>query len=385
MGTTVSNLKFWEEAPPPIFGNEDQEKKDSVYLSYNVFLGLSILGGYFALDHLYLRSPLTFLAKLIVNILFFGVWYWYDALQAVWNSDVVKLYGLSIPGLGPKGIGAGVLAKEKPSKLHWNFLIYSICLLLGGAFGLDSFLTGDNRSGLIRLLSLLSVIFAPIALGWWAYNLFWFFTDTEFTINSNNVYFGREFDGSIVSRLLSFVPAFLVPVVQSFLGPVTASVQAIDHSVQLASNTVQLATKAVDKIPEAVKVVKGLVDAGSQIGTITPLAALATPEALQKASNLERAAQKGGNAMNTVSAVNAVNTAAIGQTFQATQVLGGSESEGLNALPYTLIGTVTLISLAGFVVTYYRAKKNVQPEPDDSPPEPGVLRKPNQEKPRGTA
>ena len=41
------------------------------YLSYNVFLGLSVLGGFFALDHLYLRSPLTFLAKIIINIMFF--------------------------------------------------------------------------------------------------------------------------------------------------------------------------------------------------------------------------------------------------------------------------------------------------------------------------
>ena len=181
MGTTVSNLKFWEEQPT-FFNKKEDGNDDSVYLSYNVFLGLTLIGGYFALDHLYLRSPLTFLAKIIINIFCFGVWYWYDVLQAVWNSDVVKLYGLSIPALGPKGIGAGVLAKDKPSKLHWNFLIYSICLMFGGIFGLDSFLVGDNRSGLIRLLSLISVIGAPIAIGWWAYNLFWFFTNTEYTI-----------------------------------------------------------------------------------------------------------------------------------------------------------------------------------------------------------
>lgn len=379
MGTAVSNLKFWEEIQPPIFANKDDGKKDSIYLSYNAFLALSILGGFFALDHLYLRSPVTFLAKIFVNIFCFGVWYFYDALQGIWNSDVVKLYGLSVPALGPKGIGAGVLAKEKPSKLHWNFLIYSLCLLLGGVFGLDSFLVGDNRSGLIRLLSLISVFFAPVAFAWWAYNLFYFFTDTEYTINSNSVYFGREFGGTFASRLLSFIPSFMLPIVESILGPITASVQAFDHSVQLANTTAQLATTAVEKIPEAVQVVKGLVEAGSQIGTITPLASLATPEALQQASTLERAKQAGGNAINSV------NATAIGEAIRVSQVTGGSESEGLNALPYTLIGTVTLISLAGFVVTYYRAKKNVQPEPDDSPPEPGVLRKPHQEKPRGTA
>jgi len=312
MGTTVSNLKFWEEIPP-LFPKKDEGKTDSVYLSYNVFLGLSILGGYFALDHLYLRSPVTFLAKLIVNVLCFGVWYWYDALQAVWNSDVVKLYGLSVPMLGPKGIGAGVLAKEKPSKMHWNFLIYSICLIFGGMFGLDSFLVGDNRSGLIRLLSLISVIGAPIAIAWWAYNLFWFFTDTEYTINSNASFFGRA-SGSFTSRLLSFIPSFLIPIIESILGPITASVQAIDHTIQLANTTAQ-------QIPEAIKVVKGLVDASSQIGAITPLSSLATPEALQQASNAERTAQKGGVMMNAMN------------VMSESQAIGGSES--LNALPYT--------------------------------------------------
>ena len=343
MGTTVSNLKFWEVIPP-FFPDKTAEKPDSVYLSYNVFLGLTLLCGYFALDHLYLRSPVTFLAKIIVNFLFFGVWYWYDALQAVWNSDVVKLYGLSVPALGPKGIGAGVLAKEKPSKLHWNFLIYSLCLMCGGLFGLDSFLVGDNRSGLIRLLSLISVIGAPIALAWWAYNLFWFFTDTEYTINSNAGFFGRA-PGSISSRLLALIPSFLIPIIESILGPITAS-------IQLADDTIQLANKTVEQIPKAIQVVKGLVDASSSVGAITPLSSLVTPEALQQSSNKERALQSGGS---------------------------------LNALPITLIGTVTLISLAGFVVTYYRAKKNVKPEYDDSPPEPGVLRKPDQEKPKRTA
>jgi hypothetical protein len=350
MGTTVSNLKFWEDTPP-LFGNKEEAANDSIYLSYNVFLGLSILGGFLALDHLYLRSPVTFLAKIIVNIFCFGVWYWYDALQAVWNSDVIKLYGLSVPVLGPKGIGAGVLTKETPSKLHWNFLIYSMCLLFGGIFGLDSFLVGDNRSGLIRLVSLITVIGAPIAIAWWCYNLFWYFTDTEYIINMNGPYFGRE-GGSFASKLLGLVPAFLVPIIESVVGPITAT-------INLANNTVQLAQMSVDKLPEVANTVagtvKGLIDASQQVGTITPLAALATPPTLQASSNKQRMA--GGS------------------------MVGESD---LNMLPYTLLGTVAFISVAGFAVTYYRSKKNVK-QADDSPPEPGVFRKPHQEKSTGAA
>jgi hypothetical protein len=256
--------------------------------------------------------------------------------------------------------------KEKPSKMHWNFLLYSLCLLGGGMFGLDSFLVGDNRSGLIRLLSLISVIGAPIALAWWAYYLFCFFTDTEYTINSNPEFFGRA-AGSFTSRLLSFIPAFLVPIIESIMGPITAATETVNKSLELG----QL---AVDKIPETVKVVKGLIDASSQIGAITPLSSLATPEALQAASTTERAKMVGGKLME------------LGGTVLTSAALGGSEaSDSLNALPYTLLGTVILISIAGFVVTYYRAKKNAQPQYDDSPPEPGVLRKPDQEKPKRAA
>jgi hypothetical protein len=55
---------------------------------------------------------------------------------------------------------------------------------------------------------------------------------------------------------------------------------------------------------------------------------------------------------------------------------GGSTTSNLNALPYTLLGTIVLIALSGFVATYYRSKKHVAPH-DDRPPEPGVFRKPD--------
>ena len=56
----------------------------------------------------------------------------------------------------------------------------------------------------------------------------------------------------------------------------------------------------------------------------------------------------------------------------------GGGSSSLNALPYTLLGTIVLIALSGFVATYYRSKKHVtRTQQDDTPPEPGVFRKPD--------
>ena len=349
MGTTVSNLKFWLEELE-LFGNKE-EKGDSIYLSYKVFLGLTIVLGFFGLDHLYLRSPLTFLVKFIVNILFFGVWYLYDVSHALFNSDVVKLYGLGVPILGPKGIAAGVLSKEEPSKLHWNFFIYGLCLMLGGVFGLDSFLVGDNQTGAIRAILLISFIGAPIAIGWWVYHLFLFFTDTEGVINNNGDFFGKE-GGTFKSRLLGMIPKFVLNIIEMFSGPLTGLVQAVATPI---NKTADAAKAAATEIPALAENIKGIVSAASSIGSITPLTATATQGALQTSSNTQRA-QTGGEIQT-----------------------GGN----LNALPYTLLGTVAFISAAGLLLTYFRSKRNV-PEQDDSPPEPGVLRKPHQEKSRSS-
>jgi hypothetical protein len=148
MSSGVSQIGYWRETNKaqqgPNAANIDEGGEGATYLSYNVFLGLSVIGGLLALDHLYLRSPLTFLAKIVINILFFGAWWLYDASQAIFNRDVVKVFGLGVPGMGPKGIAAGVLASDVPDKKHMSFFIYALALLFGGLFGLDSFIVGDT-------------------------------------------------------------------------------------------------------------------------------------------------------------------------------------------------------------------------------------------------
>jgi hypothetical protein len=57
---------------------------------------------------------------------------------------------------------------------------------------------------------------------------------------------------------------------------------------------------------------------------------------------------------------------------------GGGNDSGI--LPYVLVGTLAIIVVSGLVITYRRYRQNEQPRKDDSPPEPGVLRKSNQEK-----
>jgi len=367
MSTEVSQLKYWreEEKNSTNASNASGDKTDA--LSYHVFLGLSVLGGAFGLDHLYLRSPLTFLAKCVVNMLFFGVWWFYDAAQAIFNSDVVKVYGLGVPGLGPKGIAAGVLSSDTPSKKHLNFFLYALALIFGGSFGLDSFLVGEKQSGLIRLISLLSIIGIPVALGQWAYKLFTFFFYTKTITSQYKDFFGAPGESTedqtsgfftrIIMRILDTVrgPAELI------LKPVTDTVQmgiktvgeTVTTGLQTVDNTVILGKAVVDKSSEIATQVTGAIDALSQAGSFLPATSLyssITPEAVKSAKS---ALQSGGS--------------------QGTQ--GTQGFQDLNASSYVLLGTLLIAACSGFIATFLRTsfRKNVT-QRDDSPPEPGVLR-----------
>ena len=65
------------------------------------------------------------------------------------------------------------------------------------------------------------------------------------------------------------------------------------------------------------------------------------------------------------------NTISAAKTALTTQKGGGSAS---NVLPFVLMGTLAIIAVSGFILTYRRSRQNERPRKDDSPPEPGVLR-----------
>jgi hypothetical protein len=387
MSQSVSQIDFWKEQPAAAAGslpNAKEGGQGASYLSYNVFLALSVLGGFLALDHLYLRSPLTFLAKLILNVFTLGAWWLYDASQAVFNRDVVKIFGLSLPGWGPMGIGAGTMAADVPDKKHMAFFAYGLALIFGGIFGLDSFLVGDNQSGFIRLISLITVIFAPLAIFWWGINMVKFFAKTKDVVEMNWEYFGAPqpaeekmtLGEQIVSKIpflnKIFGPAGAVSgplaVVEEVLGKRAANIA--EKALEPALGTLQ---GAVGVAQEAVGTVKSAVDLGAQT--------------VQSASNIA------SKTLNTVGQVAETGTAALGLAGQAATLSEGVTAQALeralqkgggannDMLSYTLIGTFALLAVSGLVLTYRRLRQNEQPRKDDAPPEPGVLRKPNQEKP----
>ena len=367
MSASVSQIEFWQKGL--VFnGNNNGNEGDNggTFLSYDVFLGLSVLGGFLALDHLYLRSPLTFLAKLVVNILFFGVWWIYDAAQAIFNADTIKVYGLGVPGLGPKGIACGVLAKDEPDKKHMRFFTYAIALIFGGMLGIDSFLVGNKQRGIIRLVCMISVIFAPIALAWWGWNMIRFFTDTKQVVSEHAGYFGAA-SSSMEEEMLARWP-FL----SALFSPVETITKIVNEILQPFQQTAEAAIKTVDSVvktaDDAILLGKTAIDKGSNIvGEIA--------ETVDKAASAMSSASSALPGLDLYKSISPEAVAAAKQTGGAAVAIAAATSD-LNMLHFTLIGTIVLIAITGLTLTYYRSK-NVRPTKDDIPPEPGVFRKPD--------
>jgi hypothetical protein len=356
------------------------------YLSYNVFLGLSVLGGFLALDHLYLRSPLTFLAKLIVNILCFGVWWLYDASQAIFNRDVVKVFGLPVPGMGPQGIGAGTLASDVPDRKHLTFLIYGLSLIFGGMFGMDSFIVGDKTSGIVRLISLITIIFAPLAIGWWLYNLFKFFFSTRDVTDKYWEYFGapapKEATMSTTEWLvtkfpfLSFIlgPAKVAQTVLQVTKDIVLDPKKVLDSPVLTGplkSVLEPAAAAVKSTSNAVSSVAGTATAAIEAGT----------EGIKTASKISDAVTESVGPLIKLAesgATSGVPTSGALEAAKSVMSGGGKES---SILGIALIGVVGTVAVSGFVLTYLRSMKtNGRSERNDPPPQPGVLRVPDKEK-----
>jgi hypothetical protein len=402
MSLGVSQIDYWRQKsqPPtdsktatPSSTSKNEGGPGAQYLSYPVFLGLSILGGFLALDHLYLRSPTTFLVKFIVNILCFGVWWLYDVSQAIFNMDVVKVFGLPIPGMGPKGIGAGVFASGTPDRKHLSFLIYGLSLIFGGIFGMDSFIVGDKTSGIIRLISFVTIIFAPVAIGWWLYGLFKFFFSTRDVTDKYWEYFGAPKPHEQTLSTTDWL-VYKFPFLSYIFGPIKIIKEVVMDPTTLATGPVgelvaaaSIAAKpvlnqveaAVAPIANAVREGEGLIDKGlNVVDAGVEVAGKAANAAKEAVSALGPLAEVAAAGMETASpSIEEITNAATKLKMD-----GGGYLENTSVLGFTLMGVISLIAVSGMVLTYLRSRKtNGRPERNDTPPQPGVLRVPNKEKP----
>ena len=160
----ISNVKEWG-------GHPDR--------NYYVFAVLSVVFGFFGLDHFYLRSFETGFKKIVVNILGLGIWYVWDVIQILSDGAKIRKEGLSSPLDWIRGIGHGVFAdsskKGEEFSAKKSYLVYAMLAIFLGCFGLDKFYMGCIWQGVAKLLSCFNIflfLFGWLWVLWDAFHAF---------------------------------------------------------------------------------------------------------------------------------------------------------------------------------------------------------------------
>ncbi|NBT47163.1 MAG: TM2 domain-containing protein, partial [Actinobacteria bacterium] len=152
----ISNVHMWG-------GHPDR--------NYYVFIVLSVLFGFFGLDHFYLRSFETGFKKFIVNIFGLGLWYFWDIIQIASDGAKIRKEGLSSPFDWIRGIGYGAFLEPnlfKPQtggfSARKSYLLYAFLAIFLGCFGFDKFYMGYLWQGLAKCLSCFNIFL--FLFGW---------------------------------------------------------------------------------------------------------------------------------------------------------------------------------------------------------------------------
>jgi hypothetical protein len=363
---------------------------------YWTLMVITVLGGLFGLDHFWLRSPTTGLAKLVLNLLTFGMWWIYDILQVFGEKDKVKKYGLSIPIYGAAGIGSGVFRDGLPegtqlAKSPFRYILYMMAIWL--PLGLDMVIQGDLNGGVMKFASLIIIFLWPIAAIWYILTLgkAYFAPKTLFTQGTGRFFpwtwvaaaegpnklapkdidpTGGTSSGGFFGALrygIQSVIGVLAPPLLPAEAAVGAAVQATAGAVTAGAKTVQTAAETATEVLEAVAGAAGsglnsLGGVPSQV--MGPLSAKVSPEALQSLAG-----------------------AASGAPGAPSQILGALSPQkggGLTIIPDTnspIVNTILTVLFAGVAIGgSVAAFKRLNPggitdtsngrQRDDTPPKP---------------
>lgn len=145
--------------------------------NYFLFVVLSFLVGFFGLDHFYLRSYGTGTQKLIMNVLGFGIWYFWDLIQIMKDGKTIRKEGLTSPFDWILGIGRGVFtplptdegAKDVLNKKYAapkSYLLYTFFAVCLGFFGADRFYIGKPLQGLSKLFCVFNIFLFLFGILW---------------------------------------------------------------------------------------------------------------------------------------------------------------------------------------------------------------------------
>ena len=289
-------------------------------LPYWVYMVVVVLVGGLGLDHLLLRSPMTFLMKLLIPTL--GFWYFYDIAQVFGERELVEKYGLGLPLYGPSGIGAGMFFNKDATNMSpptvpkpWIFMLYAVLSIFFFIIPLNKVLIGDY-AGCIAQLSMYTVLVffslglsAILAICWGIYDAYRVIFDTKGLFEKGaarvfpatyvmDPYFNKgalgpekapvvktdEDKSSIISKIINYVigiytfgPRMALSAATSAAKVATDTVSTVTGEVKdtvvqqgkdavgaINSATGGLATKVITKVPE---VASAAVEKGKEVAT----------------------------------------------------------------------------------------------------------------------
>jgi hypothetical protein len=272
---------------------------------------ITVLGGFFGLDHFWLRSPLSGVLKCLVNIFSLGVWYIYDILQIFGYKDIVLKSGLSVPLFGAQGIGAGVFKDlpgvEGEAKAPWRWLGYLLMCFM--PFGIDSFMGGDTKGGLVKFIYTIIPIMWPLLFLWKCVDVYRAFITPKSVWEDGML---RFFPANVIlpkyypttlgpsdpieadSNKYGVVGMVLQPVVDTVIGPakaISGAVSAMAGTAEAVADgateivhaatdstlpVVSLASSVLQKAPDALNVIPDVLQ-----GSTSKLVGLTNPSGLK--------------------------------------------------------------------------------------------------------
>ncbi len=375
------------------------------YYSYWTVLAISVIFGFIGLDHLYLRSPLTFLLKAIANIFTFGLWFFYDIFQLVSEKENVMEYGLRAPLLGPLGVGAGMFRDNDSSgpeaKSPYRFLGFMATLFLPG---FSYAFAGDLNGGMAQFASLFFPPLWLVLIAWMVYNGYrtFFKTGSLFSEGMPRIFpwnwwvmddEGKNYLGpkDVVPKtcaedaggVLGFFQRILTSIVSPIVGPLSETLlgpygQAIKATGQTLATTATAAGEIVSKTAEGAKEIVNLaVDTGIPIAkTGVGLASVVGqgPDLLQGTKdqvlqNLEGYKNIG---LLTKIADGKMSNPLDGSRIGTVSMVGG----GMDDLPIAPFLAVVGIVIGAGAIAFLRYGKKTHVNtngPDDKPPQPTTV------------
>ena len=362
-----------DEKTEPRFGYTGAGYWGGAWYPYWSLMLISVLGGFFGLDHFWLRSPVTGIIKCLVNLFCFGGWWIYDILQVFGYKDRVLKTGLSMPYFGAQGIGAGVFKDlpgvEGDAKAPWRWIGYLLLSFM--PFGIDSFIGGDSKGGLAKFVYTLIPIMWPLLILWKCVDVYRAFItpkavweDGMYRFFPVNLMLGTYYpttlgpvdplpkpeSGSVIGTLLQ-------PVVDTVIVPV----KAVSNAATAAAGTFEAAADgATELIHAATETATPIVKTASSVVQMAPTAVKAVPTIVQ----------------DTTSKLSSLTSPQGLKALASKQVPGGMHGGGLsNEFDSMAVAGVALFILVGGVcmgalrVKEILSKNHGTTARDDRPPE----------------